>query len=146
MLLALYYIWDTWAYRHETPAAHRSRRDAACSRCSVAGLINMLWLLGVVVAVATLDPGKPFPGTRWHAVAVPARDRAARAGRPVAADDAPQACARENQFNYAAIGEVACLFIGIFITMQVPIEILQAKGPELGLTQPVAVLLGQRRR
>jgi Na+/H+ antiporter NhaD/arsenite permease-like protein len=42
----------------------------------------------------------------------------------------------ENQFNYAAIGEVACLFIGIFITMQVPIELLQAKGPELGLSQP----------
>ena len=43
---------------------------------------------------------------------------------------------RENQFNFVAIGEVACLFVGIFITMQVPIEILNAKGPELGLTQP----------
>jgi hypothetical protein len=36
---------------------------------------------------------------------------------------------KENQFNFVAIGEVACLFIGIFITMQVPIEILNAKGP-----------------
>jgi len=31
---------------------------------------------------------------------------------------------------------VACLFIGIFITMQVPVEILQLKGGELGLTKP----------
>jgi Na+/H+ antiporter NhaD/arsenite permease-like protein len=43
---------------------------------------------------------------------------------------------KENQFNFVAIGEVACHFIGIFITMQVPIEILQAKGAELGLNRP----------
>jgi Na+/H+ antiporter NhaD/arsenite permease-like protein len=42
----------------------------------------------------------------------------------------------ENEFNYAAIGEVAFLFIGIFITMQVPIEILQIRGPSLGLVHP----------
>ena len=44
--------------------------------------------------------------------------------------------AREfNQFNYAAILEVAALFIGIFIAMQVPIEVLNLKGSDLGLTQ-----------
>jgi Na+/H+ antiporter NhaD/arsenite permease-like protein len=45
----------------------------------------------------------------------------------------------ENHFNYVAIGEVACLFIGIFITMQVPIEILHAAGPKMaagGFTHP----------
>ena len=42
---------------------------------------------------------------------------------------------KENQFNFVAIGEVACLFIGIFLTMQVPIELLQAKGAELGLNR-----------
>jgi Na+/H+ antiporter NhaD/arsenite permease-like protein len=31
---------------------------------------------------------------------------------------------------------VACLFLGIFLTMQIPIEILQARGPSLGLTTP----------
>jgi Na+/H+ antiporter NhaD/arsenite permease-like protein len=34
------------------------------------------------------------------------------------------------------MNEVAALFIGIFITMQVPLEILSARGGELGLTQP----------
>ena len=38
---------------------------------------------------------------------------------------------KENQFNFVAIGEVACLFIGIFITMQVPIEILKHAGPQM---------------
>ena len=31
---------------------------------------------------------------------------------------------------------MAALFLGIFITMQAPIEILQAKGASLGLTKP----------
>ena len=42
-----------------------------------------------------------------------------------------------NDFNFFAINEVGCLFVGIFITMQVPVEILNLKGPELGLQTPV---------
>jgi Na+/H+ antiporter NhaD/arsenite permease-like protein len=42
----------------------------------------------------------------------------------------------ENNFNYLAIGEVAALFVGIFIAMQVPVEVLNVKGPALGLSQP----------
>jgi Na+/H+ antiporter NhaD/arsenite permease-like protein len=41
-----------------------------------------------------------------------------------------------NQFNYIAIIEVAALFIGIFIAMQVPVQVLNAYGAELGLSQP----------
>ena len=41
-----------------------------------------------------------------------------------------------NRFNYFAIIEVAVIFIGIFITMQVPLEVLKLKGAELGLTEP----------
>jgi Na+/H+ antiporter NhaD/arsenite permease-like protein len=43
---------------------------------------------------------------------------------------------KDNSFDFFAITEVAALFIGIFITMQVPIEILNIKGPSLGLTHP----------
>jgi Na+/H+ antiporter NhaD/arsenite permease-like protein len=48
----------------------------------------------------------------------------------------PRGVRQANRFNYHAILEVAALFIGIFICMQTPIEILHAKGPSLGLTQP----------
>ena len=41
-----------------------------------------------------------------------------------------------NQFNYAAILEVAALFIGIFVTMQVAIEYLEARGAKLGIDEP----------
>jgi Na+/H+ antiporter NhaD/arsenite permease-like protein len=47
-----------------------------------------------------------------------------------------QAVRRDNDFNYGAILEVAVLFFGIFICMQVPLQIVDIKGPALGLTTP----------
>ncbi|MCC8029083.1 MAG: sodium:proton antiporter [Lachnospiraceae bacterium] len=41
-----------------------------------------------------------------------------------------------NHFTWGAIREVAVLFVGIFITMQPALMILEAKGGSLGLTQP----------
>jgi len=48
----------------------------------------------------------------------------------------PRGVREYNHFNYAAILEVAALFIGIFITMQVPIAFLNARGAELGVSEP----------
>ncbi|HUV12672.1 MAG TPA: sodium:proton antiporter, partial [Acidobacteriota bacterium] len=41
-----------------------------------------------------------------------------------------------NRFEYHAIIEVAALFSGIFLCMQVPVEILQVKGSSLGIDTP----------
>ncbi|MDR1824784.1 MAG: sodium:proton antiporter [Bifidobacteriaceae bacterium] len=41
-----------------------------------------------------------------------------------------------NNFNWGAIQEVACLFIGIFVTMIPALAILHARGDQLGLTEP----------
>src|SRR5262249_7202783 len=41
-----------------------------------------------------------------------------------------------NGFNFTAIGEIACLFVGIFVCMQGPMEILKERGGELGLSRP----------
>ena len=43
---------------------------------------------------------------------------------------------RKNHFTWGAIQEVAVLFIGIFITMQPALLILEAKGASLGLSKP----------
>ncbi len=48
----------------------------------------------------------------------------------------PSGLRKETEYSNAAIFEVAELFFGIFLTMRVPIEILQARGAELGLTTP----------
>ena len=41
-----------------------------------------------------------------------------------------------NRFSFAPIVEVALLFLGIFVTMVAPLQILNARGAELGITQP----------
>jgi Na+/H+ antiporter NhaD/arsenite permease-like protein len=132
-LLAIYFVWDTWAYKRE-PEQAIARDETQIQPMRVAGLINILWLLGVVLAVATLDPAKAFPGTEWHAKPY-MREGVQLLMVGLSWITTRMALRKENQFNFVAIGEVACLFIGIFITMQVPIEILNAKGPELGLNQ-----------
>jgi Na+/H+ antiporter NhaD/arsenite permease-like protein len=131
ILLVIYYGWDSWAVRHESAEALR-RDQAERVPLHVAGLVNIVWLLGVVVAVATLDPSKPFPGTTWHAFPY-LREVVQLVLAGLSVLTTAKLLRTENQFNYTAIGEVACLFIGIFITMQVPIEILQLRGAELGL-------------
>lgn len=133
-VLVVYFLWDSWAYRRE-PAEAVAADRAQIQPMRVAGLINVLWLLGVVAAVATLDPAKAFPGTSWHAKPY-MREGVQLLMVVLSWVTTQMALRKENQFNFVAIGEVACLFIGIFITMQVPIEILNARGAELGLSKP----------
>lgn len=67
LVLLIYFAWDTWAYRHEEVRDLR-RDECQIQPLRVAGTINLLWILGVVAAVATLDPSKPVPGTNWRPV------------------------------------------------------------------------------
>lgn len=142
IVLGVYFVWDSWAYKRESPEAIRLD-ETRVQPMHVTGLVNIIWLVGVVAAVATLDPSKPFPGTNWKPVIhfgtyefTYIRECVQLLMALLSWITTQIALRRENQFNFGAIGEVACLFIGIFITMQVPIEILQAKGAELGLNQP----------
>ncbi len=48
----------------------------------------------------------------------------------------PRAVHRANGFGFGPIVEVAILFLGIFLTMIAPLSILNARGAELGITQP----------
>ena len=129
ILLAVYYAWDTWAYQRESKEDIQLD-DTQLQPIRVAGLVNLIWLLGVVLAVALLDPAKPLPGTSWHAPNY-LREGVQLLMVIMSLLTTSKLLRKENQFNYVAIGEVACLFIGIFITMQIPIEILQAAGPKM---------------
>jgi len=136
-LLGIYYCWDRWwCYPHEKP------RDLARDETRVHGLrfagvwLNAPLLAGVVLSIALLSPGRTLPGTDWRPwiflrevvqlllVAV-----SLWLGKP--------ATRRQNRFNYHAILEVAALFLGIFIAMQAPLEILHVRGPAIGLQSPV---------
>jgi Putative citrate transport len=136
LLVFVYLLLDgLWFHRHET------KRDIQLDeriyhRIRIAGWqVNAPLLLGVVLAVALLDPGKPFPGTDWHPWMY-LREVAQLCLVGISLILGSRDVRDANLFTYGAIIEVAALFVGIFICMQPALQLLGAKGSELGLTSP----------
>jgi len=131
LLLLTYCLVDQFFfYRNES--IRDIRRDVTNTRrIRISGLaLNGPLLLGVVLAVALLDPNKALPGTHWHAWMY--LREAVQLGLVAASLYIGSRATREqNGFNYHAIVEVACLFVGIFICMQPALQILAEKGTVL---------------
>ncbi|MEX0702687.1 MAG: sodium:proton antiporter [Planctomycetales bacterium] len=166
-LLAVYFAWDTLRFRREDdrlpslsgrgggrvgglirhtetlprPLPEREGGGAGPARVAIRGGINVLWLAGVIVCVAVLDPSRPVPGTHWRA---PLYFRETMmlvlAGLSLWSTSAD--LRRRNAFNYVAIVEVAALFAGIFVCMQAPVQILNACGASLGVDTPTKFFWG----
>lgn len=133
-LLVVYFLWDLWAIRKE-PRTFQQSDVQHFSPLRLHGAINLFWLAGVVLAVALIVPGRALPGTDL-VVADFVREGVMLALTALSLATTPRGLRKEVEFSYGAILEVACLFLGIFLTMQVPIEILRARGAALGLTTP----------
>ena len=136
LLIVAYLLLDgLWFHRGESPT-DIARDVQIFHRLRIGGWqINAPLLLGVVLAVALLDPGKPFPGTDWHPwlylreiTQLCLVGLSLRFGNRRVRD--------ANLFTYGAIIEVAVLFVGIFICMQPALQILSIHGRKLGLTTP----------
>jgi Na+/H+ antiporter NhaD/arsenite permease-like protein len=136
LLLAVYFAWDHfYAYPREEKRDVRID-ESRVHRLRFSGLWpNALLLVGVVLAVGLLDSSKPMPGTNWtpwfylrEAVLLGLVAISLLAGAT--------SIRVANSFNYVAIIEVACLFIGIFVCMQPALEILRASGSSLGINTP----------
>jgi len=136
ILLVIYYLWDSVAYHRETPRDIR-RDETQVKSLELRGEINFAFLLGVVLSVAFLIPEKHlFGNENLPIVPLYFREIMQMIFVAMSLKYSPKGVRAENKFNYTAIGEVAALFIGIFITMQVPLEILHQKGAQMGLTEP----------
>ena len=128
-LLVIYYIWDSVAYRKETPQDIRID-ESQRTPLSMSGTLNFVWLIGVVFCVALVKPGEEFLGLGFHAFPF-MREILMLALVGLSLMMTPKQARLDNKFDYHAIIEVAALFVGIFICMQVPIEILRASGASL---------------
>lgn len=141
LILGIYYLWDSLMYRRET--AQRIERDeTVIEPIRIRGGFNALLLLGVVFAVGVLVPGKSIPVVGWvvpdlHPFPLGVREIVQLSLAGLSLLMTAKAVRLANDFNFFAVNEVACLFIGIFITMQVPVEILNLRGAELGLQTPM---------
>ena len=133
-LLAIYYVWDRRAYQRERPR-DIVRDEAILRPLKITGLFNFVLLLGVVLSVALVIPDQPFLGTDFIPP-VFLREALMMALAALSLWLTSVEARISNRFNYVAIGEVAALFSGIFLCMQVPIEILHLKGASLGIDSP----------
>ncbi len=130
-LLLVYYFWDRAAYRRER-LGDLIRDTAERRPLRLDGWGNIALLAGVVLCVAFIDPHKPLPGTQHHPFPF-VRELLMLGLVALSLASTPRGLRSANGFSYAAILEVAALFVGIFITMQVPIEYLSARGAALGV-------------
>ena len=89
----------------------------------VAGKENLVLLAGVLAAVAFLR--RPLAR---------GRDRRPRLRSPTRAPTAE--LRKANRFTFHPILEVAALFAGIFVTMLPALDLLRARGAELGVREP----------
>jgi Na+/H+ antiporter NhaD/arsenite permease-like protein len=127
VLLVIYYIIDRLAWRRETPSD--IQRDASqYEPVRVRGWVNLPCLLGVMLAVALVVEGRSIPLLNFEAFLF-LRELIMLGFVALSLLLTPRGVREHNHFNYAAILEVAALFLGIFIAMQVPIQVLQAQGP-----------------
>ncbi|MDG2054213.1 MAG: sodium:proton antiporter [Phycisphaerales bacterium] len=126
VLLIVYYIIDTRAYKREAPADVR-RDDRNIEPLRLVGWFNLFWLALLVVVLALIDPTKVVPGTNWEPFLF-MRELIMLGIVVIAWGTTRPQIRTDNQFNFAAIIEVAVIFIGIFIAMQVPLEVLKISG------------------
>jgi Na+/H+ antiporter NhaD/arsenite permease-like protein len=136
LLIAIYFLWDRfWCYPHEE-ISDIARDETQVRPLKLSGVWpNVPLLFGVVLSVAFLDPSKSLPGTDWHPWLY-LREMVQLSLVALSLTLGRQKVREDNNFNYAAIIEVAVLFFGIFITMQPALQILVISGPSLGLNRP----------
>jgi Na+/H+ antiporter NhaD/arsenite permease-like protein len=130
VLLVVAYVVDSTIFRREDLATPGDLDKIAVEHqvpIHVAGKLNLLWLAGVlavslVSGSVSLPPGVQEGGTVLMALAAWATT--------------PRAVREGNGFTWGPMVEVAAVFAGIFATMIPALEILNAHGAELGLTEP----------
>lgn len=135
-LLVTYLLLDQLLFYRREARPDIARDVRRTHRIRMAGWqINAPMLLGVVLAVALLDPSKPFPGTGWHPWMY-LREVVQLCLVAISLWWGDHRIRDENLFTFGAIIEVAALFVGIFICMQPALQILAIQGSELGLATP----------
>jgi Na+/H+ antiporter NhaD/arsenite permease-like protein len=138
VLLAVYWLWDTFFGYPREQAGDIARDTRMTTRLRIAGLgLNAPLMAGVIAAVATLDPSKPFPGTTWHPW-IFLREAVLLALVAASLALGSRSIREKNGFTYAAILEVAALFVGIFVCMQPALALLNERGASLGIQSPDA--------
>lgn len=143
IVLAVFFIWDTIAWVREPRVAAPAEAVSLEGPFRVRGLVNFLFLAGVLAAVLLQSDHVSRPVQAWLQQFVdcpdlqlnyPAPEIVMLAMAILSLVFTSNALRKENEFTWGAIIEVAVLFAGIFVAMVPALVSLADTAPQLGLT------------
>lgn len=135
MLLTIYFITDTILYRKE-PAENIKADNTEITPIRIAGKINFIYLAGIILTVALVNPGK-IPAMGEHDAPLYMkylREIILLAIVLLSWFTTKKQIRKENGYTWTPIVEVAVLFIGIFATMTPALLYLEKHAAGLGFS------------
>lgn len=140
-------LWKPWLFTVGTLLALYAAMDASMqrrevrlptsrpTRIRVVGWWHLLLLALAALVVALVQPGQAMPVVGWTPPQL-FRELLLLGLAAASVDPRPWKKRGPRAFSLAPMGEVAALFCGIFMAMQVPLAVLQVKGASLGMDAP----------
>jgi Na+/H+ antiporter NhaD/arsenite permease-like protein len=132
LVLTVFLIWDSWAYRRETTST-AVRDPGPLEPLRVEGLINLVYLGGILLAV--LLQSERVVGEDWVLVR-PGGEVLMVSMALASLISTPTELRRANRFAWPPIVEVAVLFAGIFVAMVPALEMIKLHREGFGITEP----------
>lgn len=132
ILLAVYFIWDTVAYRREDLT---DEPEGPKEKIAIEGKINFLFLLGILCFVLFYKSVRSaFPHFHYAGDIFQVGGMLTMAS--ISLWITPKRIREENGFTWFPVKEVAVLFAAIFAAMMPTLLLLETRGAELGVTKP----------
>ena len=138
ILLALYYTVDHYFYHKKEQLANIMADMREQKKIEFSGLINVVYLIGIVLSVLFLNPSY-FPEMGDHHAPIYIRfmrEIVLITLGALSLFTTKKNVREENKFSWEPILEVAYVFIGIFATMTPALIYLNANAASLGINAP----------
>lgn len=145
ILLVVFFFLDRRAYRKDIAEGHAPELTAEKTNVRIEGIHNIIFIVMIVVAVILsgalsslplFEKGVSLTENVYLSTASVVEVAIILLAAFLSMKTTKKDVRIENQFSWAAIQEVAILFIGIFITMEPALLFLEAHGASLGLQHP----------
>ena len=138
ILLSLYFVIDQFVYYRKEEMVDIASDLHYKTPIRITGLINVIYLLGIILSVSFLNPSY-IPAMGYHHSPIYVRFLREIALVIIGAMSwftTKKSIRQDNKYSWEPIIEVAYLFIGIFVTMTPALIYLNAHAAELGIDKP----------
>lgn len=136
LLLIIYFLLDRYYYAKEDKESI-DKDKVELQPLKIVGNLNFLWLLGIILAVAFINPNY-FPIFKENHYLAFVREAVILVFAGLSILLTKKAIRKANNFNWHPIEEVAFLFFGIFTTMVPAIAYLEHHASEFGISSPLS--------